>query len=202
LAANLILPLLVSKTPIPKDSKINEKPSFSIFRWKLSLPFPWLTLSRAWMASHILYSVVILLTVLADDTYALTVALTSLLGISWAVTQWIPIALISTEIAKSNSIFQPTSYIPLRDNEENVPDTPSYEEHERESQHEALQAGAIMGVYNMAIATPQILAAVQGSGVFWLLGREGIVGGEAAGWVIRTGTVAAGIAAWLASRIN
>lgn len=58
-----------------------------------------------------------------------------------------------------------------------------------------------MGIYNIAIAVPQIIAAVQGSLVFFVLGEVGIVGTEAMGWVIRLGCLGSIVAAWLADSL-
>lgn len=58
-----------------------------------------------------------------------------------------------------------------------------------------------MGLYNMAIALPQIIAALHGSLVFWALGEVGVVGTEAMGWVIRLGCLGSIFAAWLADSL-
>lgn len=63
-------------------------------------------------------------------------------------------------------------------------------------------AGAILGVYNISIAAPQIVAAIGSSAMFWLLGFWGVVDEDAIGWVIRTGSVTTSIAAFLAAGIE
>jgi hypothetical protein len=65
-----------------------------------------------------------------------------------------------------------------------------------------LRAGAVMGVYNIAIAAPQIVAALGSSGIFWVLGKWGFDDGEAAGWVIRLWGLAGFVTAWLAAGIE
>lgn len=114
----------------------------------------------------------------------------ALLGIPWALTQWAPFALISSEIAKG-SLGHPGT-------------TSSDEIDEDEDEYERVeeQAGTILGLLNMAIAVPQIVAAVGSSALFWLLGRWGIVGGEAVGWVLRMGGVTMGVATVLAYRLG
>ncbi|PQE10818.1 sucrose transporter protein [Rutstroemia sp. NJR-2017a BBW] len=139
---------------------------------------PGFTLPLTWTLSHILSSILIFCTLLSKS-FLPTSILVSLLGISWAVTQWIPLALINLEIANSQSATSSKS----RQRTRNAPDG------------EELQAGTILGLYNISIATPQIVAAVQGSAVFWMLGRVGVMGGEAMGWVIRLGSLAALVAA-------
>jgi solute carrier family 45 protein 1/2/4 len=65
-----------------------------------------------------------------------------------------------------------------------------------------LGAGSVMGVYNAAIAAPQIVAALGSSGILWVLGRWGFDDGEAVGWVIRIWGLAGLVAAWLAAGIE
>lgn len=67
---------------------------------------------------------------------------------------------------------------------------------------ESVDTGAMMGVYNAAIAAPQILAAMGSSGMFWILKERGWEDNEAAGWVIRIGGLAGILAAWLTVRIK
>ncbi|PQE21685.1 General alpha-glucoside permease protein [Rutstroemia sp. NJR-2017a WRK4] len=168
LLTNLTLPHLTESV---SASSTKTKPR-SRFR------IPGLTLPLTWTLSHILSSILIFCT-LISSSFLPTSILVSLLGISWAVTQWIPLALINLEIANSQSATASKS----RQRTRNAPDG------------EELQAGTILGLYNISIATPQIVAAVQGSAVFWMLGRVGVMGGEAMGWVIRLGSLAALVAA-------
>jgi len=65
-----------------------------------------------------------------------------------------------------------------------------------------LRAGSVMGVYNVAIAAPQIVAALGSSGILWVLGWWGFDDGEAVGWVIRIWGLAGLVAAWLAAGIE
>ncbi|KAF7865923.1 hypothetical protein EAF04_006087 [Stromatinia cepivora] len=187
LISNLTLPLFIS--PSSKISK-HQKPTF------LSrLHIKSLTLPRAWTLSHLLTTLLTIST-LITTTFVPTSTLIIFLGISWAITAWIPLALISTQISQSQSLSHSTistSSIPLSPITQ--PTSPS---HKRNKNREPLQAGTIMGLYNIAIALPQIIAAVQGSVIFWVLGEIGIVGTEAMGWVIRLGCLGSMFAAWLA----
>ena len=65
-----------------------------------------------------------------------------------------------------------------------------------------LRAGAVMGVYNIAIAAPQIVAALGSSGIFWGLGRRELENSEIVGWAIRAWGFTGFIAAWLAAGIE
>jgi solute carrier family 45 protein 1/2/4 len=168
LLTNLILPQFTDSVPA-SPTKTKPRSRFRI---------PGLTLPLTWTFSHLLSSILVFCTLLSTS-FLPTSILVSLLGISWAVTQWIPLALINLEIANSHSSSSSKSRQRTRK-------TPEGEE---------LQAGTILGLYNISIATPQIVAAVQGSAVFWMLGRVGVTGGEAMGWVIRLGSLAGLVAA-------
>lgn len=64
-----------------------------------------------------------------------------------------------------------------------------------------LRAGAVMGVFNLAIAAPQIVAALGSSIIFGVLRRWEFDETEAVGFVIRIWGLASLGAAWLAARI-
>lgn len=70
-------------------------------------------------------------------SYRVAVALVGLMGVSWASTQWIPLAVISAELA-SNKMRQGS------------PD----------ADRQVDNVGAVMGIYNAAISLPQIIAAL------------------------------------------
>ena len=61
------------------------------------------------------------------------------------------------------------------------------------------QAGMILGLHNVAISTPQILATLTSSVVFRALQKDRSVPGDSSvGWVLKIGGVAALVAAWWA----
>ncbi|KAF7944312.1 hypothetical protein EAE96_010710 [Botrytis aclada] len=186
LIANLALPLFISSSFSSKD----QKPTFIS---RLHIKF--LTLPRVWTLSHILTTLLTLSTLLTS-TFVTTSILIIFFGISWATTTWIPLALISTEISQSQHRSRSTSPIPLSRIAQ-----PASTSHKRNRRQEPLQAGTIMGLFNMAIALPQIIAALQGSLVFWALGEVGVIGIEAMGWVIRLGCLGSMFAAWLADSL-
>ncbi|OAX81896.1 hypothetical protein ACJ72_03764 [Emergomyces africanus] len=66
------------------------------------LQIPGFTLRRAWLMSHILFSMCMFSTFFISTPQAGTV-LVSVVGISWALTLWAPFALISAEVAKSDA---------------------------------------------------------------------------------------------------
>ena len=62
------------------------------------------------------------------------------------------------------------------------------------------QAGAIIGLHNVAVSAPQILAAFWCSGIFWAAQAFGSREGTA--WVLRAGGGMALVAAWLTRRFE
>lgn len=65
------------------------------------------------------------------------------------------------------------------------------------------QAGIILGIHNVAIASPQIIATVGSSLIFKLLQKpRGTPGDNSMGWVLRAGGLATLVAAYMASRID
>ncbi|KAF7897851.1 uncharacterized protein EAF01_008817 [Botrytis porri] len=190
LISNLTLPLFISSSSI---SSKDQKPTFVS---RLHIKF--LTLPRVWTLSQI-FTTLLTLSTLLTSSFVSTSVLIIFLGISWATTTWIPLALISTEISQSQHRSRSTtstSSIPLSPIAQ-----PASSSHKRNKIREPLQAGTIMGLFNMAIALPQIIAALQGSLVFWVLGEVGVVGTEAMGWVIRLGCLGSMFAAWLADSL-
>lgn len=96
-SGNLLLPLFVAPTfdVIPSDSSSQRDGKTSNGRIKDmldSLVIPWLTLSRAWMLSHILFAICMWMTLFVQTPAAGTV-LVGLVGISWALTLWYVISL-------------------------------------------------------------------------------------------------------------
>jgi len=65
------------------------------------------------------------------------------------------------------------------------------------------QAGIILGLHNVAIASPQIIATIGSSLLFKLLAKpRGAPGDDSVGWVLRAGGLAALVAAYMASRLD
>ena len=65
------------------------------------------------------------------------------------------------------------------------------------------QAGVILGLHNVAIAAPQIIATLVSSVIFQLAQKpRGEPGDDSVGWVLRFGGVAALVAAYMTSRVG
>ncbi len=142
---------------------------------------PWLTLRRAWLLSHLLFAACMALTFIITTPTGATV-LVAFVGLSWALSQWAPFALISAEISKRETAARRSG---------------------RGGAAREDQAGVILGLHNVAIAAPQIIATLVSSAIFKGVQKErGVAGDESVGWVLRFGGVAALVAAYMTSRIE
>ena len=141
---------------------------------------PWLTLRRAWLLSHILFAFCMLLTFIVNTTTGATV-LVGVIGLCWALTLWAPFALISAEISKRDAAARKQGAGAAKED----------------------QAGVILGLHNVAIAAPQIIATLVSSGIFKVTQKpRGVAGDDSVGWVLRFGGLAALVAAYMTSRIG
>lgn len=192
-SANLFLPLIVAPTFDVTLSSSSSTRSGNSYTARMNaildrLVIPWLTLSRAWMLSHVMFAVCMWMTLFVRTPAAGTV-IVGLIGVPWALTLWAPFALISAEISKRDALRrarQITREV-VDESEENLDD----------------QAGIILGLHNVSIAMPQVIATVGSSLLFKLLQKpRGTPGDDSVGWVLRAGGLAALMAAYMASRIN
>ncbi|KAF4631286.1 hypothetical protein G7Y89_g6847 [Cudoniella acicularis] len=195
---------------------LNSLKRLSFRRPQFNLPK--LTVRRAWIISQTLASTAFFCIGLTKNCILSTIII-SILGVSWALTQWAPFALIGAELAKSRSPpaisveeTQPIyTAIPAgTDNDDG--DEPSLhlnsnadedlEHHPSPIEPTIVQAGSVMGVHNMAISMPQIVAAAGSSALFGILSRWRVDGVDAMGLLFMMGVFPAGIAAWLAVGIE
>ena len=173
-----------------------ERTAYQRFLHRIpSVQIRWLTLRRAWMLSHVIFAILMWLTFLVRDTTAGTI-LVGLIGIPWSMTNWAPFALIAAEISKRDSIRRGTIRPPpTRDGEllaagEDVSEG-------------ADQAGVVLGIHNVAIAAPQVIATLVSSVIFKMLQKpRGSVGDDSVAWVLRFGGCAALVAAYLTRRVG
>jgi solute carrier family 45 protein 1/2/4 len=119
-------------------------------------------LARLWMGSQALCGILMLASVVVTSQPQ-GVLLIALLGVPWAVTQWVPLAIIGCEVA--------------------------------DARHEEMRVGTVLGIHNVAISAPQILAGLMATIVY--------VAADAAGSRVPTAWVLAfgGCAAVYASRL-
>ena len=149
------------------------------------LRIPGLTLRRAWFMSHILFAACMWATLFTSTPKSATV-LVALVGLSWALSLWAPFALISAEVSK-------------RDAERRR----NFQRGRTTHSEGGDQAGIILGIHNVSISAPQILATLISSVVFKSLQKpRGVVGDDSVGWVLRVGGAFALVAAYMTSRIE
>ena len=136
------------------------------------------------------------LTLFVRTTTGATVLL-AFIGVPWAVNHWAPYAIIAAEVGKReairNGLIKPASSDRdaqlLADGEDPA--------------EGADQAGIVLGIHNIFIAAPQIIATLVASLIFKLLQKpRGQPGDDSTGWVLRFGGLAAIGAAILTARIK
>ncbi|KAI7654208.1 hypothetical protein KC322_g18542 [Hortaea werneckii] len=154
-----------------------------------------LTLKRAWMLSHILFALLMWLTFLADTTLIAT-TLVGLVGIPWAMTNWAPFALIAAEISKRDQIRHGV-----------LPPPPTRDGHllaaGEDPAEGADHAGVVLGIHNLFIAAPQVIATLASSLIFKGLQKpRGTIGDDSVAWVLRFGGLAAVAAAFMTRRVR
>lgn len=127
---------------------------------------PSFTLRNAWLLSHLIFAALTWTTLLVCTTTGATI-LVALIGVPWAMTLWAPFAFIASEISRRNDNAGGMS----NDDEGETP-----------------QAGVVLGIHNVAIAAPQVIATLVSSAIFRALQKpRGSVGDESVAWVLRFG---------------
>ncbi|GAB7347801.1 hypothetical protein MBLNU459_g5342t1 [Dothideomycetes sp. NU459] len=160
-----------------------------------SLRVPGLTLRRAWVISHLLFALATWLTFFVHTIPAATV-LVAFIGIPWALTNWAPFALIAAEISKRDAIRRRQIPAPATADGELL-------SHGEDPAEGADQAGVVLGIHNVAIAAPQVLATLVSSAIFKALQKpRGSTGDDSVAWVLRFGGLATLVAAYLTLRIE
>jgi solute carrier family 45 protein 1/2/4 len=112
-------------------------------------------------------------------------ALIGITGISWALTLWAPFAIISAEVSKRDAVRRSrNSPSGLDDGSDD-------------------QAGVILGIHNMSVASPQILATLGSSLLFKFLQKpRGTPGDRSIAVVLACGGLSTLVAVFLTSRIK
>ena len=192
---------------LPTETRrYTSPPQNWLSRALVRVQIPGLTLRRAWLLSQILFAICMFSTFLIRTPLAATIMAT-VLGIPWSLTLWAPFALISAEVAQRDEIGrkrlrrqgQQESSSETAEADAFKPDSDDNEEDEGPAD----QAGVILGLHNVAVSFPQILATLISSAVFKALQKpRGVPGDESVGWVLRIGGVAALVAAFFTSRLS
>ena len=171
LTINVALPILLRAF----DQGYQPKPTESVSR--LSIP-------RAWTCAHVFFALAMFSTSIANSQAAAT-GIVAIVGLSWALTLWAPLAIIGNELAARQSFNDAVDGVIA----ENTPQASA-----------DVQAGSVMGLYNVATSAPQIISAIACSGIFRLARLAGSDYGT--GWVLRAGGCASLVAAYLTSRLD
>ncbi|KAI9925803.1 hypothetical protein MW887_005609 [Aspergillus wentii] len=162
-----------------------------------------LSLSRVWMGSHILTSICLFALTVVNNFIIASVCV-ALVGVSWGLTQWAPFAIIGSEIAASMDDAPPSPSSSRADS----PLTQSrdldvdMEKHTRNQSHIQAMTATTMGVHNIAVSMPQMIAAVLSSCIFAVSGVLHIGETDAMAWVLRLSVVAAGCAGWFTRYVD
>jgi len=178
------------------NKKSTSRPSiFSRFWSSIShadFHIPWLTLRRAWLLSHLVFTLLMAGTFFVHTSTG-AIILIGLIGIPWAMTNWAPFALISAEMSKRDAIRRgKRAPPPTREGEALANDDDEAED----------QAGVVLGIHNVAIAAPQVVATLVSSVIFQALQKpRGTPGDDSVAWVLRFGGVCALGAAWATTRV-
>ncbi|KAL9108913.1 MAG: hypothetical protein Q9227_006309 [Pyrenula ochraceoflavens] len=107
----------------------------------------------------------------------------------------------------NNALSKQTQHspeMPSLDSDSIPPDShPAAKSSEAEEEDHHDQAGIILGLHNVAVSSPQILATLISSAVFRSLQKpRGTAGDASLGWVLRIGGLAALLAAWRTMRLE
>lgn len=165
----------------------SQRPSGVMQRCLGKIQIPGLTLRRAWLLSQLLFSLCTFSTVFITTPLAATI-MTAFVGISWSLTLWAPFALISAEISRRDEARRKKHRQRLVEGDEHRDEDKDEEEED--------QAGIVLGLHNVAISAPQILATLISSAVFKVLQKPRNEPGDVSvGWTLRIGGLAALIAA-------
>lgn len=172
LLTNVLLPFFIAPTYDSQAALSQPAPAYHARRDQKRtmldrLRIPGFTLNRAWFGSLILFAGAMLCTLVVRSVEAAT-ALIGIAGITWAMTLWAPYAIISAEISRRDVLQRAQKLQRAREPAELTPleRLPSGEVAPVVEEEEQDEAGVVMGIHNMAIAAPQILANVGSSIIF------------------------------------
>ncbi|KAI0549395.1 major facilitator superfamily domain-containing protein [Xylaria curta] len=218
LVTNVVLPFFIDPTydnhpaagrPPGYDRQIDEDDTSGIRKLLKRLVIPGFTLRRAWMLSHILFAVSMTSTLFARSIEAAT-ALIGLIGITWALTLWAPWAIISAEISRRDVMYrakkqQLRHIAQVNERDQQIASDPllNAEGQSQDYEREPDQAGVILGIHNMAIASPQMIATLGSSVIFRFFQKpRGVPGDHSYSIVLASGGLFVLFAAYLVHKIE
>lgn len=147
------------------------------------------TVARCWTFSHGLFTVAMMSTFFIS-TYRGATTLIAVLGICWAHALWAPFTLIAEEISrvKEKKVLAAMN-----------PDSSAHQLYQR-YEH---QAGVILGVHNVFIASPQVISSLMGSVLFKIFSNsDSTKPDNSIAWVFRFGGCFALIALYLSTKLK
>jgi solute carrier family 45 protein 1/2/4 len=203
LATNVFLPFFIAPSyDTPSGASIRSQKSYTTRASRLldMLIIPWLTLRRAWLCSHVIFATCMFSTLIVRSVAAAT-AVIGIVGISWALTLWAPFAIISAEVSKRDALRRSRqqtdgSVDMSSDDQAGMPPNPIL-------WASLTTEGVILGIHNMAIATPQIIATVGSSIIFKFFQKpRGTPGDKSISIVMAAGGLSTLVAAYLTSKIR
>lgn len=191
-AGNSILPFIIQ----PLDS---SRPADSRLEKILSrIRVPGLSIRRAWMLSHVFFAICMWSTLFIKTPTAGAV-MSGFVGISWSMTNWAPFTLIAADISQRDREKRRNGHSD-RD-QHSLRDSISGELIVKEEK-EVDQAGVVLGLHNVAVSAPQILATLIASSIFQVSQKDrGVANDDSIAQVLRFGGLTAMIAWWATSRI-
>ncbi|KAI1168016.1 major facilitator superfamily domain-containing protein [Nemania serpens] len=218
LVTNVALPFFIDPTydnhpaagkPPGHANGIHEDDARGIRKWLKHLVIPGFTLRRAWMLSHLLFAGSMFSTLFVRTIGAAT-TLIGLIGITWALTLWAPWAIISAEISRRHVIFRARKQ-QLRYLAQPAEEGQQVSSHllvnrggqSQDNEPEPDHAGVILGIHNMAIAAPQMIATLGSSIIFRFFQKpRGVPGDHSYSIVLASGALFVLVAAYLVHKIG
>lgn len=191
-------PGLTRLSTTPGLSRLNRaersQASETTAEWLTALQIPGLTLRRAWLLSQLLFAGCMWSTLFISTPLGGSI-MVAIVGLSWSLSLWAPFALISGEIAKREEARRKKRRDKLANGQDDEMD-------DKESEEED-QAGIILGLHNVALSAPQVLATLISSVIFKFLQKpRNVPGDTSVGWTLRIGGLAALMAAFITYRMK
>ena len=155
---------------------------------------PGFTIRRAWFLAQLLFVGCTISTFFIKTPKAATI-MVALVGVSWSLTLWAPFALMSGEISKRDEERRARQQQKLIDGNADA----FFDEED----HEEDRAGIILGLHNMAVSAPQVIATLVSSAIFKMLQKPRSQPGDVSVvWTLRLGGIAVLVAAFLTFRMK
>jgi solute carrier family 45, member 1/2/4 len=210
--ASLLPPEYASYVPAETAAPVHEAQIESpAKRFVKSLQIPGFSLRRAWFLSQIVFSLCMFATFLVGTPMGAFV-LGGVTGVAWSITAWAPFSIITGEIGKKND--ERRARLAAQNQQRRPTDSSSVTalpsgskddlnlEDKTEEDAANIQAGLILGLHNVAICAPQIIATVVGAAIFLCTQKPiGTAGDNSVAWVFRFGGLAAILAAVMTKRV-